>query len=132
MGKFLLRLIMNAVAIWLTTLLLSGVSVRPYSEDSWAPIALSYLIVAFIFAVVNTVLGTIIKIVAFPLYILTLGLISILVNAALLLIAASITGWFGFGLEIDSLGWAILGSILISIINAVLGAILRPQLRSRR
>lgn len=131
MGKFLLRLASNAVAIWLTTLLLSGIRVTPFSEEYWWQIALSYLIVAFIFAAVNAILGTIIKIVAFPLYIITLGLISFVVNGALLLIAASITDWFGFGLRVDGLGWAILGAIVISILNAILGAILRPQLSRR-
>ncbi|MCS4277161.1 MULTISPECIES: phage holin family protein [Mycetocola] len=131
MGNFLLRLITNAIAIWLTTLLLSGVTVRPFSDDQWWQIGLSYLIVAFIFAVVNGILGTIVKIVAIPLYVITLGLISFVINGVLLLIVASVTEWFGFGLRVENLGWAILGAIVISIINAIIGAILRPQQRRR-
>lgn len=131
MGNFLLRLITNAIAIWLTTLLLSGITVRPFSDDQWWQIGLSYLIVAFIFAVVNGILGTIVKIVAIPLYVITLGLISFVINGVLLLIVASVTEWFGFGLRVENLGWAILGAIVISIINAIIGAILRPQQRRR-
>ncbi|UCR88293.1 phage holin family protein [Mycetocola spongiae] len=131
MGKFLLRIIINAVAIWLTTLLVSGISVRPYADDSWGPIALSYLAVALVFALVNAILGTLIRIVAFPLYIITLGLISFLVNGALLMIVASITQSFGWGLSVENIWWAILGAIVISIINSILGSILRPQLNRR-
>lgn len=104
---------------------------RPFSDDQWWQIGLSYLIVAFIFAVVNGILGTIVKIVAIPLYVITLGLISFVINGVLLLIVASVTEWFGFGLRVENLGWAILGAIVISIINAIIGAILRPQQRRR-
>ncbi|RLP75265.1 phage holin family protein [Mycetocola tolaasinivorans] len=131
MGKFFLRLISNAIAIWLTTLLLSGVTVRPFADDEWWQIGLSYLAVAFVFALVNGILGTIVKIVAIPLYVLTLGLISFVINGALLLVVASVTEWFGFGLRVENLGWAILGAVVISIINAIIGAILRPQLGRR-
>ena len=59
---------------------------------------LTYLLVAVIFGLVNGIVGRIIRIVAFPLYILTLGLISFVVNGLLLLLVAWISGLIGFGL----------------------------------
>ena len=75
--RFLLRLIINAFALWLTTLIVSGVSVRPYASGTTAAV-LTFLLIALIFGIVNAVIGTIIRIVALPLYILTLGLISLI------------------------------------------------------
>lgn len=131
MGKFLLRLIISAVAIWLTSSILEGVHMKPYSEDNGLSVAVSYLVVALIFALVNTVVGSIVRVVAFPVYILTLGLISFIVNGLLLLLVAKIGELMGFGLQIDGFWWAVLGAIVISLINAVLSAITRPQLSRR-
>ena len=86
----------------------------------------TYLVVGAIFGLVNAVLGTLIKIIAFPLYIISFGLISFVVNGALLLFVAylstligaevfAIDGFTSEGLTIDTLGFAILGAIVISI-----------------
>lgn len=132
MAKFLLNIVINAVAIWLTTLIVAGVQVTPYAPNNGVAMALTYLLVALIFAIVNSVIGTVIKIVAFPLYILTLGLISFLINGLLLLIVGWITSWFGFGLTVDGFWWAVLGALVISIVNWIFQIILRPQRRDRR
>ena len=132
MAKFLLNIVINAVAIWLTTLIVAGVQVTPYAANNGVATALTYLLVALIFAIVNSVIGTVIKIVAFPLYILTLGLISFLINGLLLLIVDWITDAFGFGLNVDGFWWAVLGALVISIINWIFQIILRPQRRDKR
>jgi len=86
----------------------------------------TYLVVGAIFGLVNAVLGTLIKIIAFPLYIISFGLISFVVNGALLLFVAylstligaevfAIDGFTSEGLTIDTLGFAILAAIVISI-----------------
>ncbi|MGO3885607.1 MAG: phage holin family protein [Mycetocola sp.] len=126
MTGFLLRIVINAAAIWLTTLIVTGVSVEPFAEGV-GPELLTYGLVALIFALVNSVIGTVIRVVAFPLYILTLGLVSFLINGLLLMITAGITSWFGFGLTVDGFWWGVLGAILISIFNAILNSILRPE-----
>jgi putative membrane protein len=131
MGGLLLRIVINAVAIWLTTLIVSGVRVTPW-ESGWVATVVTYLIVAVVFALVNSVVGTIIRIVAFPLYILTLGLISFVVNGLLLMLVAAITSLFGFGLTVDGFWWGVLGAIVFAIINGIFNLILRPQKRSSR
>ncbi|MEV8213537.1 phage holin family protein [Leifsonia sp. NPDC077715] len=126
--RFLLRLIINAVALWLTTLIVSGVTVKPYAPDTTA-LVLTYLLVALIFGVVNAIVGTVIRVVAFPLYILTLGLISLLVNAFLLFIVSWISDAIGFGLHIDGFWSGILGALVLGIIAWLLGLIFRPARR---
>jgi putative membrane protein len=123
--RFLLSLIANAVALWLTTLIVSGVRVVPFNDDTLGTV-LSYLFVALIFGIVNGLVGSIVRVVAFPLYILTLGLFSLIVNALLLLLASWLTGLFSFGLEIDGFWWAVLGGLVLAILSSIIGAILRP------
>jgi putative membrane protein len=132
MARFLLRVVINAVAIWLTTFIVAGVNVTPYPPGDTLAIVLTYLLIAVIFAIVNTIVGTFIRIVAFPLYLLTLGLISFLVNGLLLLLVEWIMSPLGFGLQTDGFWWAVLGAIVISIINWIFGLLLRPQLKERR
>lgn len=75
--RFLIRVVVNAFAIWVVTLIpFLAVEVTPFAPGETLQLVLSLLAVAAVFAIVNTIIGTIIKIVAFPLYILTLGLIS--------------------------------------------------------
>lgn len=130
MSRFLLRVIIIGVAIWLTTLLIPAINVTPYAEGT-LPTLVSYGVVALIFAIVNSIIGTVLKVVALPLYILTLGLISFIINGLLLMITAGITSWFGFGLSVDGFWWGVLGAIVIAVINSILGGILRPQRRDR-
>ncbi|MFK5073665.1 phage holin family protein, partial [Klebsiella pneumoniae] len=78
--------------------------------------------------------GTIVKIVAIPLYILTLGLISLVIDGFLLWLTAVITSNWDWGLRTGEFWLTVVAALLIAIINAVLGGILRPRRdeRSRR
>lgn len=128
MGAFIIKLILNAIALWLTSLIVAGVHIVPYADDTLAVI-LTYALVALIFGFVNSVIGTFVRIVAFPLYILTLGLLSFIVNGLLLMLAAWISSWFGFGLVVDGFWWGVLGAIVLGIISWLLGVIIRPATR---
>ena len=133
---FLLRVLINALALWLTTLIVAGVSVRSYAPDDTFATVLTYLLVALVFGIVNGVIGNFIRIVAFPLYILTLGLISLIVNGLLLLLVAWISSLMGFGLFVNGFWWGVLGALVLGIISWLIGIILRPfvkpQGRNRR
>ncbi|QHC60105.1 phage holin family protein [Rathayibacter sp. VKM Ac-2760] len=131
MRRLLLGLATNAVALWLTTLVVAGVRVDPYEEGPAAAV-LTYLLVAVIFGVVNSVVGGVVRVVAFPLYVLTLGLVSFLVNGLLLLLTAWISGLFGFGLVVDGFWWGVLGALVLAIVNWFIGLLLRPLARTRR
>jgi putative membrane protein len=126
MRRFLVSLVANAIALWLTTLIVAGVKIDPIGEGGTVEIILTYLIVAFVFGLVNGIIGSIIRVVAFPLYILTLGIISLFVNALLLWLVSVVTGWFGFGLILEGFWWTVLGALELAIHSAIIGAILRP------
>lgn len=131
--RFIIRVIVNAFAIWVVTLIPALMTVvTPFAPGETLQLVLSLLAVAAVFAIVNSIIGTVIKIVAFPLYILTLGLISFLVNGLLLMITAWFTQWWGWGLQVEDLWHGILAAIVISLINWVFGIILRPQSNDRR
>jgi putative membrane protein len=126
MGKFVLSLIINAIGLWLTTLLLApNVRVEPYEQTALATV-LTYTLVAIIFGIINGVIGTAIRIVAFPLYILTLGLLALIVNGLLLLLVSATSGLLGFGLYIEGFWWGVWGAIVLSIISWLLSLVLRP------
>ncbi|KQQ28908.1 MULTISPECIES: phage holin family protein [unclassified Frondihabitans] len=133
--RFFVRLVINALALWLTTLLVSGVNVVSFGDGTVVPTVLTFLLVAFIFGLVNSIVGTVVRVVAFPLYILTLGLISLVVNGILLLVVAWVSELIGFGLVVDNLGWGILGALVLAIIAWLIGIVLRPlfgDVRGRR
>lgn len=131
--RFIIRVVINAFALWVVTLIPAlQVDITAFPPGETLQLVLTLLAVAAIFALVNTIIGTIIKIVAFPLYILTLGLIGLIINGFLLWLTAWITSGFGWGLTVGSFWWGVLAAIIIAIINAVFGAILRPQKRKRR
>ena len=131
--RFLIRVVINAFAIWVVTLLpLLGVGIRPFEPGGDLQVVLTFLAVGAVFALVNSIIGTVIRIVAFPLYILTLGLISFIVNGLLLWITAWVTSGFGWGLTVESFWWGVVAAFLISIINALFGAVLRPQEKKKR
>ena len=125
MARFLVKLILNAVALWLTTLLVAGVGIEPYGTGTLA-VVLTYLLVAFIFGLVNGIIGTFVRVIAFPIYVLTLGLISFIVNGLLLLLVAGISDLMGFGLQVDGFWAGVWGALVLGIISWILGLFTRP------
>ncbi|WP_119696021.1 phage holin family protein [Microbacterium halotolerans] len=130
---FIIRIVVNAFALWVVSLIgFLRVTVTPFGDGGTVELLLTLAAVAAIFAIVNTVVGTVIKIVAFPIYLLTLGLITFVVNGFLLWLTAWITSGFGWGLAVEDFWRGVAAAILISIINAVFGVILRPQRKKKR
>jgi len=138
MKRFVVKVLVNAAAFWLTTLVIGlfsddpGVSITPFSPGGTLEFILTLLLVAFIFGLVNGIIGNFIRIVAFPLYILTLGLIALVVNSLLLLLVSWISGLLGFGLHIEGFWWGVLVAIVLGIISWVLGLFVRPITKDNR
>ena len=130
--RLLLRLLINALALWLTTLVVAGVQVVPFQPGGMLETILTFLLVAAIFGIVNGIIGNLIRIVAFPLYILTLGLIALLVNGLLLLIVSGISGLIGFGLVVETFWWGVLGALVLGLISWLMGILLRPIIGNRK
>lgn len=124
--RFIVKVIVVAFALWLTTLIVAGVNVVPY-ENTTIGSVLTYLLVALIFGLVNAIIGNLIRIVAFPLYVLTLGLISFIVNGLLLLLVDWISDLMGFGLVVESFWWGVLGALVLGLISWLIGLVVRPS-----
>ncbi len=125
---FLVRIVVNAFAIWIVTLIPAlKVTVIAFPPGETLQLVITLLVVALIFALVNTLIGTIIKVLAFPLYILTLGLISLIINGFLLWLTAWITSGWSWGLRVEEFWWGVVAALLISLINWIFGIILRPK-----
>lgn len=127
--RLFVRVVIIALALWLTTLLVAGVKVVAFPPAETLQTILTYLLVAAIFGLVNGIIGNFIRIVAFPIYILTLGLISLIVNGLLLLLAAWLSGLLGFGLTVDGFWSGVLGALVLGIFSWIIGIILRPVLK---
>ncbi|WP_346232862.1 phage holin family protein [Parafrigoribacterium mesophilum] len=126
MKRFLVRLVINAIALWLTTLIVAGVMVTPFAPGDTLAVVLTYLLVALIFGIVNGVIGDFVRIVAFPVYILTLGLIALVVNGLLLMLVSLISDALGFGLHVENFWWGVLGAIVLGFLSWLIGILVRP------
>ncbi|MCL4507581.1 MAG: phage holin family protein [Chloroflexi bacterium] len=114
MRNFLLRVIVSAIAIAVTAALLPGIRVA--NNDIF-----SFLLLGLIFGVVNALIKPIVTIMSCPLVILTLGLFLFVINGIMLLITAALSGGRLF---VDGLGWAIIGGIIMGLVNMVLEVLL--------
>lgn len=119
---FVIRFIVNAVAIWVAALLLDGLHLAE-GEDTGTQV-LIVAIVALVFTLVNMIVKPLVKLLSFPLYILTLGLFSLVVNALMLMLAGWISTSLGFGLEVEGFWWAVAGGLIIGIVSWALTLVL--------
>ncbi len=124
--RLIVRLLINALALWLTTFVVVGIHVVAFAPAGTFETVVTYLVVAAIFGLVNGIIGNFIRIVAFPIYILTLGLISLIVNGLLLLLVAWLSSLLGFGLVVDGFWEGVLAALVLSLIAWLIGIILRP------
>lgn len=124
MGAFLLRAALTGFALWLVTQFVHGI--RFVGGRSTLQTVGIIFVVAVIFGLVNAFIKPIVQILSIPLYILTLGLIHIVINASMLWITAWITrNTTHWGLQIDHFWWtAIWAAIVLSIVSWVLSLVI--------
>jgi putative membrane protein len=114
----LIRLVITAVSLWIATVVIDGIRL---TTDSLGGQIGTLLAVAAIFGIVNAVLRPIIKTIGCGLYVLTLGLISLVINGLLFLLVSWIAGQFDLPFHVDDF-WpsAILGALLVGVVSWVL------------
>jgi putative membrane protein len=110
MRRILLRIVINAAAIAVTAALLPGIHVRNNN-------LLTFLLLGLVFGIVNALIKPLVTLLTCPFVILTLGLFIFVINGLMLMLTASLSGG---RLVVDSLGWAILGGIIMGIVGVVL------------
>ncbi len=118
---FLVRLAINAVALWITTLVVPDIEVTGSSSGRNA---LTLIIVALIFGLVNAVLKPIIHVVGCLFYILTLGLFALVVNALLFLLTDWISGKLDLPFHIDGFWPAFWGGIVMAVVSWLISLVI--------
>jgi putative membrane protein len=110
--RFLIRLIINTVALWVAVKLVPGL----HFSGTWVNLALA----AIVFGVVNASIGVLVKLLALPVTILTLGLFALVVNGLLFWLAAHLSSALGLGLSVDGFVPAFEAALVTSITSFVL------------
>ncbi len=116
---FLIRLIVNAVALWVATRFVTGVT---YTGS-----VLPMIGVALVFGLVNATIRPLLKLFTFPLYILTLGLFSLVINGLMLLLTSALSGRLGLGFHVDGFLPAVIGALVVSLVSTLLGMLIRER-----
>ncbi len=128
--RFILRFLVSGLAIWLTSLWINGIEIE--SDGSWQDTLLVVAVVALIFTLVNTIVKPLVKLLSLPLYILTLGLFFLVVNALMLLLTSWLSGLIGFGLHVEGFWTAVLAALVISLLTLVVSIVLPSPDRNKR
>jgi putative membrane protein len=110
--ELILRLLLNAAALWAATRLVSGIT-----YDGGVP---GFLGVALVFGLVNAFVKPILQFFSIPFILLTLGLFLFVVNAFALWITSGISSSLGLGFQVKGFGAAFLGALVVSIVNLLL------------
>jgi putative membrane protein len=109
---FLLRLLINAAALWVAIQLVDGIEHR----GSWW----SLLFVALLFGMLNASIRPLLKLLSLPVIILTLGLFIFVINALMLLLTGWVSGLFNLGFYVDGFWDAFFGGLIVSIVSLLL------------
>lgn len=124
MNNFLIRVGVNAVALWVAAALVSGVNLAEGNAE-WTAKVVTIVLVALIFGLVNAVIRPIVKLLSLPALILTLGLFTFIVNAFMLQITEWISEPLGLSFSIDKFFWdAVMAAVIITLVSWVLSVVL--------
>lgn len=125
MTKFLLRWVINAIALYLAVLLLPGIDLESG--------LVSIVWLALIFGLINALFRPLLKFLTCPLIILTLGLFTLVINTFLFWLTSIIGQSFGLALIINDPVWwnAFLGGLIVTIVSVAMTMILKDELKGR-
>ncbi len=112
--KLLLKWLIMAVSIVIAAYFIPGVRIGSFLSAVW---------VALFLGVVNVLVRPVLILITLPINILTLGLFTFVINAALILLASSVIK----GFEVSGFWWAVLYSIVLSIVNYLINLIIQPD-----
>jgi putative membrane protein len=115
-----ISLLITAAALYVAVWLVPGLEFNFASDDAWW----RFLLVAFIFGLVNSFVRPILQILTFPITMVTLGLFLIVINALMLMLTGAIAQELNLGLTVADFVAALLGAIVISLVGLVLSTII--------
>ena len=124
MANFAIKTGINAVALWVAAAVLGGITLAQDGTDTGSKI-LTIVLVALIFGLINAVVKPIATILSLPALIVTLGLFTLIINAAMLQLLSWISGKVDLSFHVDNFFWdAIAGALIITLISWVLNILL--------
>jgi putative membrane protein len=118
---FLIRLLINAAALWIATQFVTGVT--------YHGAVLPFVGVALVFGLVNAIIRPILKLFTFPLFILTFGLFALVLNGLMLWLTSSLSSALGLGFHVSGFVPAFLGALVVSLVSILLGILVRDRER---
>jgi putative membrane protein len=126
MTKFILRWVINAIALYLAVLVLPGIDLRSG--------LVSIIWLALIFGLINALFRPLLQVLPCPLIILTLGLFTLVINTFLFWLTSVIGQSFGLALIINDPVWwnAFLGGLIVTLVSVAMTMILKDELKGRR
>lgn len=125
---FAVRVLVVAASLWVATVLVDGIELEGSSTGTRAG---TLLVVALIFGVVNAVVKPVIKTIGCPLYVLTLGLIGLVVNALLFWLVGALSGAIGLPFLVDGFWSGFWGAIIVAIVGFVLHLVIPDRIDNR-
>jgi putative membrane protein len=125
LAKFVLRVVVLGVIMFLVTRLVPGIKVIP-DNGLTSDTVVTYLWVALLFALVNSILGPVIRLFSLPFVILTLGLFLLVVNALMVGITAALSD----RLQVDGIVGAVVSGFLIAVFSWIAELVLPLKVRS--
>ena len=124
MKSFVIRVLVNGVALWVAASLVKGIHLAD-NPASTSNHLVTILWVAVIFGLLNALIKPILTIFSLPFIILTLGLFTLIVNAAMLELTSWFARQFNLAFHVDQFFWdAVIGSIIITVVSMILNAVL--------
>lgn len=118
--NLILRIAINAAALWAATRFVDGISIGGSDDD-----VTGLVIVAVVFGIVNTLVRPVVALLTFPITLVTLGLFSLAINAAMLMLTDRLSDTLNIAGDLPSqFVTALVASIVISVVSTVLGMVL--------
>lgn len=125
MTKFIVRWLINALALYAAFVLVPGIQLQSGLSQQWYAIVL----LALVFGLLNALLRPLLMVLTCPLIILTLGLGTLLINTLMFYLTGVIGNQFGWGFTVESFWAAFLGALVVSVVSIFLSLILKDELK---
>lgn len=124
MKNFAVKTLANAGALAVAVWILDKITLTGHRMTDKA---LSLIVVALLFGLVNSLVKPVVKLLTFPLFIVTLGLITLVVNALMLLLTSWIAGKLDVSFHVDGFGAAVFGGLVVAIVSWALHVVLPDE-----
>ena len=132
MFDLVIKVLINAAALWVAVQVVPDTLLAfDFGSDWW-----KLLVVALIFALVNSYIRPIVKALSFPISLMTLGLVAFVINAAMLLLTAFLSNQLDLGFRVgdfppdvtsDTIVGALVGALVISVVSTLVSIALAPR-----